>query len=63
MRKNISHPSVFSIGTQLDIATGTFEIGGPELMTFDEMIRVVMEVTGRRRAIIHIPESLMRLQK
>jgi NADH dehydrogenase len=39
---------------------GTFDIGGPDLMTFDEMIRVVMEVTGRRRAIVHIPESLMR---
>jgi uncharacterized protein YbjT (DUF2867 family) len=39
---------------------GTFDIGGPELMTFDEMIRVVMEVTGRRRAIVHIPESLLR---
>ena len=39
---------------------GTFDIGGPELMTFDEMIRVVMEVTGRRRALVHIPEGLMR---
>jgi uncharacterized protein YbjT (DUF2867 family) len=39
---------------------GVFEIGGPELMTFDEMIRVLMEVTGRRRPIIHIPEGMMR---
>jgi NADH dehydrogenase len=37
-----------------------FEIGGPDLMTFDEMIRVLMEVSGHRRPIIHIPEGLMR---
>jgi uncharacterized protein YbjT (DUF2867 family) len=39
---------------------GTFDVGGPELMTFDEMVRIVMEVTERRRPIVHIPESLMR---
>lgn len=38
----------------------TFEIGGPDLMTFDEMVRILMEVTGRRRPIFHIPENLMR---
>jgi len=39
---------------------GTFEIGGPDLMTFDEMIRILMDVTGHRRLILHIPEGLMR---
>lgn len=39
---------------------GTFEIGGPDLMTFDEMMWIVMDVTGRRRPIIHIPEGMMR---
>jgi NADH dehydrogenase len=39
---------------------GTYEIGGPDLMTFDELIRLVMEITGRRRPIVHIPEALMR---
>jgi uncharacterized protein YbjT (DUF2867 family) len=38
----------------------TFEIGGPELMTFDQMIRILMDVTGRHRPILHIPEGLMR---
>ena len=38
----------------------TYDMGGPELMTFDEMMRIVMEVTRRRRPIIHIPEGLMR---
>lgn len=39
---------------------GTYELGGPDLMTFDEMIRILMEVTGRRRPILHIPEGAMR---
>jgi uncharacterized protein YbjT (DUF2867 family) len=39
---------------------GIFEIGGPDLMTFDEMIWTMMDVTGRRRPIIHIPEGMMR---
>lgn len=39
---------------------GIFEIGGPDLMTFDEMMWIVMDVSGRRRPIIHIPERVMR---
>jgi uncharacterized protein YbjT (DUF2867 family) len=39
---------------------GTYEIGGPELMTFDEMMRVIMDVSGHRRPLFHIPEGMMR---
>ena len=39
---------------------GTFDIGGPDLITFDELIRLIMKITGRRRPILHIPEALMR---
>lgn len=38
-----------------------FEAGGPELMTFDEMVRTIMEVIGHRRPIIHAPESTLRI--
>jgi len=38
----------------------TYEIGGPDLMTFDEMIRTIMDASGYRRPIIHIPAGLMR---
>ena len=40
---------------------GAFDVGGPALMTFDDLIRLVMEITGRRRLIIHVPEAVMRL--
>jgi uncharacterized protein YbjT (DUF2867 family) len=39
---------------------GTFDVGGPELMTFDELIRLVMDITGHRRPLLHIPEGAMR---
>lgn len=40
---------------------GTFDMGGPALMTFDDLIRLVMDITGRHRLIIHVPEAVMRL--
>jgi len=39
---------------------GTYEIGGPDLMTFDEMMRIIMDASGHRRPLFHIPETLMR---
>ncbi len=41
-------------------ANRAYDVGGPELMTFDEMMRTVMEAAGVRRPIVHIPEGLMR---
>jgi uncharacterized protein YbjT (DUF2867 family) len=41
-------------------ANGAYDVGGPELMTFDEMIRTVMLAAGVRRPIVHVPEGLMR---
>ena len=40
---------------------GAFDVGGPAPMTFDDLIRLVMEITGRHRLIIHVPEAIMRL--
>jgi uncharacterized protein YbjT (DUF2867 family) len=41
-------------------ANGTYEVGGPELMTFDEMMRTVMEAAGVHRPIVHVPAGVMR---
>jgi uncharacterized protein YbjT (DUF2867 family) len=40
---------------------GAFDVGGPALMTSDDLIRLVMDITGRYRLIIHVPEPIMRL--
>lgn len=37
-----------------------FEVGGPELMTFDRLIELLMQITGYRRRLIHIPEGMLR---
>ncbi|HUO05728.1 MAG TPA: NAD(P)H-binding protein [Candidatus Binataceae bacterium] len=39
---------------------GVYDIGGPDLMTFDDMMRVIMDATGYRRPLFHIPAGLMR---
>ncbi len=38
---------------------GIFEIGGPDEMTFDDLVLLLMDVTGRRRPILHIPERML----
>jgi uncharacterized protein YbjT (DUF2867 family) len=39
---------------------GTYDVGGPDLMTFDEMMRIIMDASGHRRLLFHIPENIMR---
>jgi uncharacterized protein YbjT (DUF2867 family) len=39
---------------------GTYGIGGPDLMTFDEMMRTIMDASGRHRPLFHIPQGVMR---
>lgn len=36
----------------------TFELGGPEVLTMDEVVRTALEVMGKRRRLIHIPGAL-----
>lgn len=39
----------------------TLEAGGPDVLSLDDVIRTAMAVLGRRRAILHIPERLVKL--
>jgi uncharacterized protein YbjT (DUF2867 family) len=34
---------------------GTFEIGGPEILTMNEVIGAMMETRGRRKPLLHLP--------
>jgi uncharacterized protein YbjT (DUF2867 family) len=36
-----------------------YEVGGPDLMAFDDLVRLMMEITHRKRPILHMPESLL----
>lgn len=40
---------------------GVFDVGGPDAMTFEEMVRLIMELTGCHRPLVRVPEMLMRL--
>ena len=40
----------------------TFELGGPRIYTFRELIAYVVEQTGRRRLLVPVPSALMRLE-
>jgi uncharacterized protein YbjT (DUF2867 family) len=46
-----------------DARGGTiYELGGPEVKTFKELMQYVLEVTGRRRLLIPVPFALARLK-
>jgi NADH dehydrogenase len=43
-------------------ATGaTLEVGGPETLTMDAVVREALRIQGRRRLILHAPAGLMKL--
>ena len=39
----------------------TFEIGGPDVMTMDEVIRTLLEVMAKKRFVVPVPALLMKL--
>jgi hypothetical protein len=44
----------------IDIVDTTVDIGGPEYITLEDLIRTVMRVTGSYRTIIPVPPYAMR---
>src|SRR3954451_6839319 len=36
-------------------ADARFELAGPELLSYDDIVEVVMEASGRARALLHVP--------
>ena len=44
-----------------DTAGRLFEIGGPAVLTMDEVIRAALKAAGKRRFLLHQPAALMKL--
>jgi NADH dehydrogenase len=44
-----------------DAVDKALELGGPERLTMDEVIRTIQKVIGRRRPLVHHPVGLMKL--
>jgi NADH dehydrogenase len=41
-----------------DGPTGVFEVGGPEVMTMDEVLTHVLRALGKRKPLVHVPAVL-----
>jgi len=39
----------------LDLAAGSYEVGGPDVLTYEEMMRRYGRLTGRKRLILKVP--------
>jgi len=39
---------------------GRFELAGPEVLTYDDIVERVLEVSGRSRPLVHLPTPLVR---
>jgi NADH dehydrogenase len=39
----------------------TYELGGPEVLTFRQCMQLMLEITGRRRLLLPIPWSIARI--
>jgi NADH dehydrogenase len=36
----------------------SFDVGGPELLTMPQILHTILEVTGRKRPVVHLPMGL-----
>ncbi|MFB9269444.1 complex I NDUFA9 subunit family protein [Bradyrhizobium erythrophlei] len=43
-------------------AGGTYELGGPEVLTMREIMQIILEITGRDRVLLPLPFALAKLQ-
>jgi NADH dehydrogenase len=53
--------SFFAEGVESAVAAGqTFELGGPDAVTWNELVERIKRVLGKRRGTVHLPVGLMR---
>ena len=54
--------AVMAGATRDDVAGRTYELGGPRAISFRDIIRYILEVTGRKRWLFEVPMGLARFQ-
>jgi NADH dehydrogenase len=45
----------FALAARPGAPTGIFELGGPQVLTMNEILRTVFDVLGVRRTLVHVP--------
>lgn len=54
--------AVAAMLTRDDAAGKTFELGGPDVFTFRELMEIVLQATRRRRLLVPVPFGLMEME-
>jgi NADH dehydrogenase len=52
---------VLALAARPDGPQGTFEIGGPEVLSMNEVLRTALDVMGKRRPLVHFPPWIPKL--
>jgi uncharacterized protein YbjT (DUF2867 family) len=53
--------STFAQAARAEGPKGMFEIGGPDVLTMNEVLATMMEVRGKRKPLVHFPVALPKL--
>src|SRR5213594_1237447 len=51
----------FALAVERPDLVGTFELGGPDVLTFEEFVRAIGRASGHPRPLIHVPLGVVRL--
>ena len=54
--------AVVAAATQADAPGQTYELGGPRVISFRDLLRFILDTTGHRRPMLDVPDGLVRLQ-
>ena len=44
----------------LTVTCSTYELAGPEVLSYDDIVRTVLRAAGRRRRLLHVPLPVVR---
>jgi uncharacterized protein YbjT (DUF2867 family) len=59
--RDVARCVVASLGSEASGGSDRrFELAGPEVLSYDDIVEVVMEASGRQRPLLHVPLSLVR---
>ncbi|MGH7698906.1 MAG: complex I NDUFA9 subunit family protein [Gemmatimonadales bacterium] len=50
----------FALAVERPGLSGLFELGGPEVVTYEEFVRSIGRAAGHRRPVVHVPLALVR---